>query len=278
MRPSHWIKNILIFVPAFFAQKIHLVFKEPALIYTFLSFSLAASIIYIVNDWFDVQEDRMHPLKLNRPLAARMISEINLLFFLVVLSIALIILLWLSNNSTPVLIYLGLNVAYTLRLKHIAIIDITSISIGFVLRIVAGAIAEGVLLTHWLITITFLLAMCLALGKRRSELIFSMANSKPIRKSLTGYNLEFINLALILLWGCTLVFYLMYCMSQEVAARMGTNKIYLTAFFVIIGIIRFFQIITVEQDLRSPMEVLMSDRFLQIVLLCCLTTFYLLIY
>ena len=278
LRPSHWIKNILVFVPAFFAQRIGLIYKEPTLIFTFLSFSLASSIIYIVNDWFDVQEDREHPLKSGRPFAAGTISKSSLLFLLSALIVALLIFLWLSHNPIPIVIYRALNMAYSARLKHIAIIDITSISIGFVLRIVAGAMAANVPLTHWLIIITFLLAMGLALVKRRSELIFSTTNSKTIRKSLGGYNLEFINLTLFLLAGSTLVFYLMYCMSDAVALRMGTDKIYYTAFFVIIGIIRFFQIIMVHQDLRSPMEILMSDRFLQVVLLLWIGTFYFFIY
>jgi 4-hydroxybenzoate polyprenyltransferase len=268
----------LVFIPAFFAHRIDLIYKEPTLIFTFLSFSLAASIIYIINDWFDSEEDRQHPLKSRRPIATGSISKSRLLFLLTSLMIVLLVFLWLSHNPIPIVIYLALNVAYSVRLKHIAIIDITSISIGFVLRIVAGALAAGVPLTHWLIIITFLMAMCLALAKRRSELIFSTRNAKKIRKSLAGYNLEFINLTLFLLAGCTMVFYLMYCMSDTVAIRMGTSKIYYTSFLVIIGIIRFFQIIMVHQDLRSPMEILMTDRFLQVVLLLWISTFYFLIY
>jgi 4-hydroxybenzoate polyprenyltransferase len=243
-----------------------------------LSFCLAASIIYIINDWFDAQEDREHPLKSRRPIAAGTISKSNLFFLLSTLIAALLIFLWMSHNPVPILIYLALNVAYSVRLKHIAIIDITSISIGFVLRIVAGALAASVPLTDWLIIITFLLAMCLALAKRRSELIFSTGNSKNIRKSLAGYNLEFVNLALFLLAGCTIVFYLMYCMLDTVTNRMGSDKIYYTAFLVVIGIIRFLQLIMVHQDSRSPIQILMNDHFLQAVLLLWIATFYFLIY
>jgi 4-hydroxybenzoate polyprenyltransferase len=278
LRPTHWIKNILIFVPAFFAQKLDLIFRDPTLIFTFIAFSLAASMIYVVNDWFDIEEDREHPVKANRPMAAKTVTRSGVLLLLAILTSSLLVFLWLSHNTVPILIYLGLNLAYSISLKNLAIIDIVSISMGFVLRIVAGALAAGVLLTHWLIIITFLLAMCLALGKRRSELIFSNTHSKNIRRSLTGYNLEFINVTLYVLAGCTMVFYLMYCMSEEVADRMGTDKIYYTAFWVVIGIIRFMQIIMVKQDLRSPMEILMSDRFLQVTLLFWLATFYFLIY
>lgn len=265
-------------MPTFFAQKIDLVIHESTLLFTFLSFNFATSLVYILNDYFDLAEDRDHPTKSKRPLAAGSISRARLPLLVLGLIIFLIASLWLSRNPIPVIIYLALNIAYTLRLKQIAILDIVSISIGFVLRIIAGAIAAGVILTHWLVTITFLAAMFLALGKRRSELILSANSTKLIRKSLAGYNLEFINLSLILLAGCTLVFYLMYCMSAEVALRIGTDKIYYTSFFVIIGIIRFFQVIIVKRDLRSPVDIFLSDRFLQVILLCWIFTFYLLIY
>lgn len=278
LRPAHWIKNFLVFVPVFFASQITDITKEPAIAWTFVAFCVASSIVYIFNDLHDVDEDRKHPVNRYRPIAAGDISRKKAYVVISTLLILLIFSLLKAKLWFPVVLYICLNIAYTLILKHFAIIDISVISLGFVLRIIAGAMAANVFLTNWLIIITFLLALSIALGKRRSELMINQSYQIPVRKSLSGYNLEFVNISLLILAAVTLMIYLFYCMSEQVAIRMGTGKIYLTAFPVILGFIRFLQIILVQHDVRSPIEILLNDRFIQIILLLWIGLFYFLIY
>ena len=278
LRPRHWIKNIFVFAPAFFAQKIELIFQEPSTCLTFLAFCLSASMVYVFNDWIDFEEDRAHPVKKERPFAAGKISINGMIFLLFLLGAILAVCLWFSKVWIPLVTYIVLNIAYTFVLKHFAIIDITVISIGFVLRIIAGGYATDVDLSHWLIMLTFLLAMCLALGKRRAELLLFTQNQKNIRKSLSAYNPEFVDMALAFLASTTAVSYLMYCMSEEVMARFQTSYIFYTSFFVILGLLRFLQIAIVHQDAGSPTEILLKDRFIQINLILWILTFYFLIY
>ncbi|MCB0685493.1 MAG: UbiA prenyltransferase family protein [Saprospiraceae bacterium] len=278
LRPTHWIKNFLVFVPVFFAGQIIDLVTEPAITLTFAAFCLASSIVYIFNDLHDIAEDRKHPVNQLRPIAAGDISRNKAVIIILALSVLLFVCLLKTKLWLPVILYIVLNIAYTLILKHFAIIDISIISLGFVLRIIAGAMAADVFLTNWLILITFMLALSIALGKRRSELMINQSYQIPVRRSLSGYNLEFVNMSLIILAASTLMIYLIYCMSAEVAARLGSNKIYLTAFPVILGFIRFLQIIIVQHDLRSPTEILLHDRFIQIILLLWIGLFYFLIY
>ncbi len=274
MRPRHWIKNSFVFVPAFFAQKIYVLFDAPSTALTFLSFCWAASIVYIFNDWMDRKEDALHPLKKNRPFASGKLDRRQGLLLIGVLFLVLGTTLYFSGVWWPVLAYLLLNVMYSTILKHLAIVDISCIAMGFVLRVIAGGEAAQVLLSPWLIVMTFLLAMCVALGKRRSEFLLQ----PNTRKVLSTYNLDFINIALILLTTTTLVAYLMYCMSEEVTNRFQSDTIFYTAFFVLLGLLRYLQIAIVDNDAGSPHEILWKDRFLQLVLLCWILTFYLLIY
>ncbi|MEO1623848.1 MAG: decaprenyl-phosphate phosphoribosyltransferase, partial [Bacteroidota bacterium] len=268
LRPEQWIKNVFVLLPAFFAARLN----EAELLWqvslAYVAFCAASSVVYIFNDWADRERDRLHPVKKNRPRASGQLSVRSAtLMGTTLLVIALFLAGWLKEEFLYILLaYIGMNIAYSLHLKNIAIIDVGIIALGFLLRVLAGGFVADVPLSHWLIVMTFLLAMILGLSKRRTEFVLQSPNS-PTRPSLQGYNLAFIDQAMTLMTAVTIVAYLMYTLSEEVIQRIGSRQLYLTSFFVIIGILRYLQLAIVFQATDSPTKVLLSDRFLQVVIL-----------
>lgn len=174
--------------------------------------------------------------------------------------------------------YFFLNLFYSLGVKNIPIIDVICIAIGFVLRIHAGAVLANVPLSMWLILMVFLLALFMALGKRRDDVLLQLSSGVEMRKSIDGYNKEFLNVSITIVSSVILVCYLMYCISPEVIARLKTPHLFYTSIFVLVGILRYLQIIFVKNDSGSPTRILYKDRFLQITLILWIFSFYLLIY
>lgn len=273
LRPHQWIKNIFVFAPMFFSLN----FTAGAFIhavYAFVIFSMAAGAIYILNDYHDVAEDRLHPTKCQRPIASGKVSEktaLTLFFVLIFTAPALSYLISLKMTLALV-IYIILNILYTYKLKHIPILDISIIAFGFVLRIFAGAYASRTPVSSWIILVTFQLALFLALAKRRDDVLLA-AEGKKTRRNIDGYNAEMINAAMVFMAGVTTVSYLMYSMSADVIQRFGSNKIYLTSFFVIVGILRYMQITFVEEKSGSPTMIVYKDTFLKLILLGWLASF-----
>jgi 4-hydroxybenzoate polyprenyltransferase len=180
-------------------------------------------------------------------------------------------MLWLS------MLYFIINVAYSLSLKHLAIIDVSLIGLGFLLRVLAGGVVTGVAVSHWLIVLTFVLALILGLAKRRGEYLVAMGENN-FRKALEGYNLPFLDMSIVVCSTVAVVAYLMYCFSPEVTQRMGSDKIFYTAFFVVVGILRYLQLTMVFGKTESPTRALLRDGFLQIILLAWIGSFAWLLY
>ncbi len=274
MRPYQYVKNIFIFAPLLFSFN----FDDNAKIITtliiFILFSLLASSVYVLNDLMDIQEDKAHPTKKNRPLANGSVSIGVAKFLFVFLSaISLIGSFFISIELFYVLVaYFILNISYSLKLKHISIVDIFIIATGFVLRLFAGSVATDIHLSMWIIIITFLLAIFLALAKRRDDVLLSMSGAQT-RKNIDGYNLEFVNAAMTLMSGVVVVSYILYTVSSEVIARVHTEYLFLTSFFVLLGIFRYMQITFVEQKSGSPSKIVLSDLFLQITLVLWVISF-----
>jgi 4-hydroxybenzoate polyprenyltransferase len=222
----------------------------------------------------DIQEDQKHPTKCNRPLASGAISKQSaiVLFLLLALSTLFVSFLFSLNLFFVLIAYFSLNISYSLGLKHIALLDIFIIATGFVLRLFAGAQVTHTPLSMWIIIITFLLAVFLALAKRRDDVLLSLAG-KETRKNIDGYNLEFVNAAMVLMSGVVILSYLQYTVSAEVIARIGSEYLYLTTLFVILGILRYMQITFVEGASGSPTKILLKDRFIQITLLLWIVSF-----
>lgn len=169
-------------------------------------------------------------------------------------------------------IYIIMNIAYTFALKHISILDISIIAIGFVLRIYAGAVLIGNTPSMWIVLVTFVLALFLALAKRRDDCLLAL-DGKKTRKNIDGYNLEMVDAAMTLMAGVTVVAYIMYTVSPEVIERLGTHNLYITALFVIIGILRYIQLTFVEQNSGNPTKLVLKDRFLKITIMAWLISF-----
>ncbi len=266
-------------MPIFFAAKVadqELLFR---VVIAFFAFCFMASSVYVINDYVDIESDQQHPQKKNRPLASGLISKnfaLIIAFTLVVIGLGLG---WfIAIHLFYILaIYFIINLAYSAYLKRIAVLDVCIIGFGFLLRIFAGGVAAMAPISHWLIVLTFLLALILGLGKRRGEYILQKGNFSS-RSVLNQYNLPFIDSAITFLSAITVVAYLMYTISDEVVERIGSNHIYFTTLFVVVGMLRYLQLTFVYQQTESPTSVLWKDRFIQLVLLAWGATFAYLLY
>lgn len=278
-RPEHWVKNLFLFLPAFFGARL----VEPDVMRNallgFVAFSLTASAVYVLNDLVDAPQDRNHPDKCRRPIASGEISRQQGFFIgAILLSCGFALGYFLRPEMLIFsILYFLVNVAYSLSLKHFAIVDVSLIGLGFLLRVLAGGAVTGVAVSHWLIVLTFLLALILGLAKRRGEYVVAMGENN-FRKALEGYNLPFLDMSIVVCSTVSVVAYLMYCFSPEVTGRIGSDKIYYTAFFVVIGVLRYLQLTLVFGKTESPTRALLRDGFLQIVLLAWIGAFAWLLY
>lgn len=280
LRVKQWVKNLFLFIPPFFAGSIFNLDKLLLLTLGFLAFSLVASVVYVLNDIRDIEEDRRHPKKWNRILASGRISKnhavlIMLLCFTFGMTAAVLIDLTFAFILS---LYLLVNLSYSFGLKQIAILDVMLVSLGFVLRIEAGGAIAEVAVSRWLIIMVYLLALFLAFAKRRDDVLISNDTGREVRKASRNYNLQFLNAVLVLICTTTIVAYLMYSLSPEVMMRLESEEIYYTAVFVVAGIIRYLQLIFVHNDTGTPTRLLYEDRFIQGSLLLWVLSFFLLIY
>lgn len=280
LRIPQWSKNLFIFLPLFFALRL----QEPSRLFNvsiaFLSFCLLASAIYIFNDLYDLAEDRQHPKKRYRPLPAGKVTKesvVGLMICLLVVGLSIAYILSL-HMFYLCLLYIILNIAYSVKLKHIPILDIMIIAVCFVIRIFVGGVVGDVPIYMWIVIMTFLLALFMALGKRRDDVLIFMETNQLPRKSIDGYNLNFIDAAMIIMATVVLVAYLMYTVSPDITIKFKTNKLYITAIFVLMGIMRYLQITMHDKNSGSPTEIFHKDFFLQMSIVGWLATFALLIY
>lgn len=280
IRVHHWVKNLFVFIAPFFAGVLleSQIFIECLIGFT--SFSLASSSIYILNDIRDVVADRAHPTKKLRPIASGKISiQSAILIMIILLVISIIIAYSINFYFTAIVVaYLLVNMAYCFGLKHVSIVDMVIVSLGFVLRTIAGGLIADVPLTQWLVIIVFLLSLFLTLAKRRDDILIFNKSGIKVRKSSALYNMEFINSAITLVSTTLLVAYVMYTISDEVVDRMNFEYLYFTSLFVILGVLRYLQRTLVEDDSSSPTKVLYTDRFIQLTLLLWVMSYFLILY
>ena len=282
-RPTHWIKNIFVFLPVFFGGALLNTTEVVAAALTFMSFSLAASAIYCLNDIIDVDADRAHPVKCKRPIASGAITIPQAYGMMTVSLLISIVLMFLlpeghAKSILVIIAYFVINVAYCLRLKEYAIIDVCIIASGFVLRILAGGYATGVHLSKWIVLMTFLLTLFLAFAKRRDDVLRMNTTGRAPRKNTSRYNLTFINQAITITGSVMVVCYVMYTVSREIIAQFATDKLYLTSILVILAILRYLQISVVDEKSGDPVKVALSDRATQLILLAWLLSFLIIIY
>jgi 4-hydroxybenzoate polyprenyltransferase len=171
-----------------------------------------------------------------------------------------------------------MNIAYSVHLKHMAIIDITIIAVGFVLRLFIGSVVTGISLSHWIVIMTFLLALFMALSKRRDDVLIYEKVGKKMRRVIGGYSLQFLDIAMAIMASVVIVSYIMYTSSSEVMERLGSDYLYLTALFVIMGVMRYLQITFVLLNSGSPTQIVLKDRFIQSTLLLWFISFIWILY
>ncbi|RYY07639.1 MAG: prenyltransferase [Sphingobacteriaceae bacterium] len=280
LRISHYTKNLYILLPLFFSGQILNPDKFVESIPVFISFSLMASAIYIFNDIMDIAFDQLHPVKKNRPIVSGKIPLLNAYLIsalLVVLSSILAFTISIQVLAV-VLAYFFLNLIYSVKLKNFALIDVTIISIGFNLRVIAGGLATGIVISKWLTIMVFLLSLFQALSKRMDDLYLMVKDpEKQVRQSIYGYSIEFLQIVLSMLTGVILVCYIMYITSPEIIFRLGENSFF-TTLFVLLGLLRYLQLTFVKKVSGSPVKILTHDRFIQLSIFCWLCSFAFLIY
>lgn len=259
LRPKQWTKNLLIFASAIFAGSLLNPNTFIMASLAFFSFSLAASTVYILNDICDIEKDRLHPDKCKRPIPSGLISiPAAIAYGLLLLTISLSLGKYLGIQFTGVLIfYLLINIFYSLRLKHVVIIDVMIIALGFVLRAVAGAVAVGQNLTPWFILCTMMISLFLALGKRRYELELFQGDLSRQRKVLFYYSTALLDQLITIVSAMTITSYSLYT-----AMEVSGHKYYmmLTIPFVLYGIFRYLYLIHIENVGGKPEEVLLNDK------------------
>lgn len=283
IRPHQWVKNLVVLLPVFFGGALLHIESVYAGLVTALCFSFAASSIYCLNDIVDVDDDRRHPVKCHRPMASGAISIAQgytlmfLMFFLSMLSTFLLRQSQLETASV-ILFYWLLNIAYCLKLKQYAIIDVCVVSFGFVLRILAGGYATSIHLSKWIVLMTFLLMLFLSFAKRRDDVVRMNETGHAPRQNTIRYNLTFINQAITITSSVTLVCYIMYTVSPETIHNFHTDYLYLTSVFVLVGLLRYIQIAVVDKRSGDPTKVMLHDRFMQFVVLAFGLAFLFIIY
>lgn len=280
MRPSQWLKNLFIFAPLIFSQNI---FNPPLLLKTivaFILFCLLSGSLYILNDVKDLKEDTLHPIKSKRPIASgRLKKSTAVLSFIILSAIALILSLALNIHFfIMALIYFLLQLSYSFWLKHIVILDVFVIAAGFFIRVVAGGLAIDVYLSSWLLICTILLALFLAMSKRRHELVLLKENAQGHRRILKEYNPYLLDQMIAVVTASTLIAYCLYTISEETVAKFGTTNLIYTVPFVLYGIFRYLYLVHQKTEGGSPEVLIIKDKPLLIDLFLWIVAALLILY
>ena len=266
MRPKHWVKNSFVLAPLFFGGKLTDTTAAIHVFACFVAFCLVASAVYLMNDIPDREKDRLHPIKKHRPIASGEISipRARAGIFALIAPGFLIAFAADFRAGLVVVGYFLLNIAYSLFLKRVVILDIATIAIGFVLRVVGGAFAAQVQASQWLLIATFLVALFIALIKRRQELLTAGQEADRQRAVLSDYTPEMIDLLLAIVTPTTFFTYLAYPLDPETTERLSAPHLYLTSVVVLFGLLRYVALAFRNDRGESPVAILFSDRILQI--------------
>ena len=285
IRPQQWLKNVFVMIPMFFGGSLLDPGDIRASVLTFLAYSFIASSVYCFTDINDVEADRRHPVKCKRPLASGALTigaAWGLMALTLVLAAAFTAMLGGKEHILKVggvlLFYYIMNLCYCAKLKQYAIVDVCVVAFGFVLRVLAGGFATDIVPSKWLVLMTFLLTLFLSFAKRRDDVLRMNETGEPPRKNTIRYNLTFINQAITVSASVTLVCYIMYTVSPEVVARFGSDMLYLTSMFVLLGLLRYMQITVVDKKSGDPTKMVLRDRFTQLVIAAWALTFLVIIY
>ena len=269
LRPTQWTKNLFVFAGLLFSLKLFDPHAIRTTIAAFLIFCALSGVVYLLNDVMDRESDRRHPTKSTRPIAAGDLPVgAALAFAAVVGGFALWGAFSMGRPFAIVAIaYVGLQALYSLSLKHLVILDVLTIAIGFVLRAVAGAVVLDVVISHWLLVCMILLALFLALAKRRHELVLLAGDAISHRPILGEYSAYLLDQMIAVVTASTLIAYIFYTISPETEQKFGTTWLGLTIPFPLYGIFRYLYLVHRREGGGSPADLLLNDR----PLLACVT-------
>ncbi len=280
IRPVQWIKNTVVLAALVFAGEITSVASVETALAAMVVFCLLSSAVYVFNDLIDREQDQQHPLKKMRPIASGRVSPtVAVVLMLILLAVALagaylIGPLFLLVSAA----FIVLNLTYTIWLKNIVIVDVMSIGISFVLRALAGAVAIDVPASTWMLINTLFLALFLAFGKRRHELLLLEDSATAHRKILGRYSPYLLDQLIAVVTPSVVVMYMLYSFSTEVSTKLGTDMLFLTIPFVIYGVFRYLYLIHKEECGGSPTKVLISDMPILITVVLWILTVIMVLY
>lgn len=262
LRPSQWLKNTFVFAPLIFSKHLFDETYVTAALIAFVAFSLVSSAVYIINDIVDREADKLHPIKKERPIASGKISSVSGIGIAVIIfSIGLYLSQILPLFFTGILLsYFILQLLYSFRLKHVVILDIFVIAAGFMLRVFSGAVAIDVVISHWIVICTLFLSLFLAASKRRSELVLINTNNiETKRKVLNEYDVNFLNLVLVITATGMAISYSLYTMAERTIATFGTEYLIFTTVFVLFGIFRYLFLVINKGLGENPNAIIVHD-------------------
>lgn len=281
LRPLQWLKNGFVFTPLIFSK--HMLEKEynNKAVLAFVAFCFISSAVYAINDIIDREADKLHPVKKKRPIASGEISVLSGIgIALILLSLGLYIAQQLPLMFTVIITsYIVIQFFYSYNLKHIVILDVFIIALGFMLRVFGGAVAIDVDISNWIIITTLFLSLFLAVSKRRSELIMiQQSNSETKRKVLEKYSIQFLDYVLVITATGMALSYSLYTMAERTIMMFGSEHLIFTTVFVLFGIFRYLYLVMTKGEGENPTAILVKDAPLGINLLVWLTSIVFLIY
>ena len=272
LRPNQWVKNAFVFVPLIFSKNLFNIQLFAGSLIAFISFCLAASSIYVINDIADRELDRLHPIKRNRPIAAGKVTTGEGWSIAIVLLVISFMMLHLSGIrlavAIPIVIYIFINLLYSFELKQVVLLDVFVIAAGFILRIIAGGYAIDVKISSWLIMTTLFISIFLGVAKRRGEYVnLSQNENGPVpqkgpktRKVLMNYDLSLIDQILSISSASVIITYALYTVSERTVTQFKTEALIFTTVFVVYGIFRYLYLIHKMGLGESPINALFTDK------------------
>ncbi|MCL4839518.1 MAG: decaprenyl-phosphate phosphoribosyltransferase [Thermoanaerobaculia bacterium] len=260
LRPAQWTKNLFVLAPLLFARRLSDPQAVGAALLAFACFCAAASAVYLFNDLADRERDRSHPLKRHRPVASGRLAPAAATVAALLLATAAAAGAVRLGARFGLLLgaYLTVNVLYTLALKRFVILDVMAIAAGFLLRVLAGAAAIAVAVSHWLLLCTGFLALFLGFSKRRHELLLT-ADAADGREVLAHYSPAFLDQMINVVTASTVVCYALYAVDAQTVAKFGSERLILTLPMVLFGIFRYLYLAYQVRDQRSPTEAILTD-------------------
>jgi 4-hydroxybenzoate polyprenyltransferase len=282
MRPAQWIKNGFVFMPLVFSGRLYFLDDCLKAIGMALAFCLASSATYILNDYLDMEQDRVHPLKKHRPLASGELAPWTALITMVLLVVGAFFLGEATHAGPAGLAFLAayliLQVLYSLKLKNILLIDVLTISTGFLFRVLAGAMAISLMVSSWLFLCTFSVSILLALGKRRHEALLLNGDAVSHRPVLENYSVLLLDQLLQVVTTSTFIFYCLYSVKDHSTSGIQSEMMVFTIPMVTYGIFRYMYLIYHKKDGGSPTNLLLTDPPLLsctiVWLITCITIIY----